>query len=155
MDIEIRQATLEDLPEIVTLFRETITAVNSKHYNDNQIEIWASGANDTDKWEDRIKNFYFIVGEYKNQIVGYAYLKNGNYLDGLFVHKDYQRVGIASKLLRIMESHAMFEGYEDIRSDVSITAIPFFESHYYEVIKKQKKVVKGMNFENYIVTKVL
>lgn len=155
MDIEIRQATIEDIPEITTLFRDTVREVNSKHYSDKQIQTWSDGANDTKKWEDRVSNFYFLVAEANDTIVGFAYLKNGNYFDGLFVHKDYQRQGIASKLLRIIESKVMMDGFDEIKSDVSITALPFFEDHYYDVIKKQKKVLKGMTFENYIVSKTL
>lgn len=155
MDIEIRQATIEDIPEITTLFRDTVRAVNSQHYSDKQIQTWSAGANDTQKWEERINKFYFLVAETNDTIVGFAYLKNGNYFDGLFVHKDFQRHGIASKLLRIIESKAMMDGYEEIKSDVSITALPFFENHYYDVIKKQKKVLNGITFENYIVSKAL
>ncbi|WP_250433964.1 GNAT family N-acetyltransferase [Hanstruepera flava] len=155
MDIEIRQATVEDIPEITTLFRDTIREVNSKHYSDKQIQTWADGANDTQKWEDRINRLYFLVAESHNTIVGFAYLKNCNYFDGLFVHKDFQRQGIASKLLRIIESKVMMDGFEKIKSDVSITALPFFEDHYYDVIKKQKKILKGITFENYVVSKTL
>lgn len=155
MDIEIRQATIEDIPEITTLFRDTVREVNSKDYSDKQIQTWSAGANDTEKWEDRVNRFYFLIAETNDTIVGFAYLKNGNYFDGLFVHKDYQRQGIASKLLRIIESKAMMDGFDEIKSDVSITALPFFEDHYYDVIKKQKKVLKGMSFENYIVSKTL
>jgi len=153
--IEIRQATSEDLPEITSIFRETIIHVNSKDYSEKQIEVWASGADDIKKWEDRIKKFYFIVAVIENTIVGFAYLKNGNYFDGLFVHKDYQRLGIASKLMRIVESQVMMNGFEIIKSDVSITALPFFDNKYYNVIKKQKKSFKGLVFENYIVEKEL
>lgn len=155
MDIEIRQATIEDVPEITTLFRDTVREVNSKDYSDKQIQTWSAGANDTEKWEERVNRFYFLVAETNDTIVGFAYLKNGNYFDGLFVHKDYQRQGIASKLLRIIESKVMMDGFAEIKSDVSITALPFFEDHYYDVIKKQKKVLKGMSFENYIVSKTL
>ena len=155
MDIEIRQATIEDVPEITTLFRDTVREVNSKDYSDNQIQTWSAGANDTEKWEERVNRFYFLIAETNDTIVGFAYLKNGNYFDGLFVHKDYQRQGIASKLLRIIESKVMMDGFDEIKSDVSITALPFFEDHYYDVIKKQKKVLKGMSFENYIVSKQL
>jgi putative acetyltransferase len=153
--IEIRQATSEDLPEITSIFRDTIIHVNSKDYSEKQIEVWASGADDIKKWEDRIKKFYFIVAVIENTIVGFAYLKNGNYFDGLFVHKDYQRLGIASKLMRIVESQVMMNGFEIIKSDVSITALPFFDNKYYNVIKKQKKSFKGLVFENYIVEKEL
>lgn len=153
--IEIRQATSEDLPEITSIFRDTIIHVNSKDYSEKQIEVWASGADDIKKWEDQINKFYFIVAVIENTIVGFAYLKNGNYFDGLFVHKDYQRLGIASKLMRIVESQVMMNGFEIIKSDVSITALPFFDNKYYNVIKKQKKSFKGLVFENYIVEKEL
>ncbi|WP_299337008.1 GNAT family N-acetyltransferase [uncultured Psychroserpens sp.] len=154
-DIEIREATLDDIPEITSIFRDTIRTVNSRDYNDKQIEVWASGADDIDKWEERIKTFYFIVAEVGDTIVGFSYLTKGYYLDGLFVHKDFQRRTIASKLLRIMESRVSINGFDTIKSDVSITALDFFDSHFYEVEKKQKKSHKGMVFENYIVYKDL
>ncbi|MCK8480140.1 GNAT family N-acetyltransferase [Psychroserpens algicola] len=154
-DIEIREATLDDIPEITSIFRDTVRAVNSRDYNEKQIEVWASGADDIDKWEERIKRFYFIVAHVGDTIVGFSYLTKGYYLDGLFVHKDFQRRTIASKLLRIIESQVSINGFEVIKSDVSITALPFFDSHFYEVEKKQKKSHKGMVFENYIVYKEL
>ena len=139
-DIEIREATLDDIPEITSIFRDTIRSVNIKDYNERQIEVWASGADDIDKWETRIKNHYFIVAEINGIIVGFSYLTKGYYLDGLFVHKDFQRRTIASKLLRIMESRVSINGYSVIKSDVSITALPFFDSHFYDVEKRQKKI---------------
>ena len=154
-DIEIREATLDDIPEITSIFRDTIRSVNSKDYNERQIEVWSSGADQIEKWEARIKDHYFIVAEINDNIVGFSYLAKGYYLDGLFVHKDFQRRTIASKLLRIMESRVSINGYSVIKSDVSITALPFFDSHFYDVEKKQKKSLKGMVFENYIVYKQL
>ncbi len=153
--IEIRQATLDDIPVITSIFRDTIIHVNSKDYSEEQIKVWASGADDIKKWEKRIRKFYFIVAEIENVIVGFAYLTNGNYFDGLFIHREYQRQGVASKLMRIIESQVMMNGFEIIKSDVSITALPFFDNKYYNVIKKQKKNFKGLVFENYIVEKEL
>lgn len=152
---EIRQATLDDLPEITSIFRDTITEINAKDYSEEQIKVWASGADDRGKWTERIKKFYFIVAEIDTTISGFAYLKNGNYFDGLFVHKDYQHQGIASKLMRIIESQVMMNGFEIVKSDVSITALPFFDNKDYSVIKKQKKNFKGLVFENYVVEKEL
>ena len=154
-DIEIREATLDDIPEITAIFRDTVRAVNSRDYNEKQIEVWSSGADDIEKWEERVKKFYFLVAEIGTTIVGFSYLTKGYYLDGLFVHKDFQRRTIASKLLRIMESRVSLNGFDTIKSDVSITALDFFDSHFYEVEKKQKKSHKGQVFENYIVYKDL
>jgi len=155
LEIDIRPATLEDIPYITTIFRDTIVHVNSKDYSDKQIRVWSSGANDIENWEERIKNTYFIVAEYRETIVGFAYLTKGYYFDGLFVHKDFQHKGIGTNLMRIIESKVISEGFEIIKSDVSITALPFFENQYYDVEKKQVKNIKGMNFENYLVSKEL
>lgn len=153
--VQIREATLDDIPFITTLFRDTVTHVNAKDYSDKQIQLWASDALDFPKWEQRIKKSYFIVAEIKDAIVGFAFLSNGHIFDGLFVHKDHLRRGIGIKLMRIIESQALSTGYESIKADVSITALPFFEDQYYTVEKRQKKNYKGLAFENYIVSKEL
>lgn len=155
MNIDYREATIKDLPEITTIFRDTIRTVNKKDYSDKHIQVWASGADDEDKWANRINKFYFLVAEVEGQILGFAYLKSGNRLDGMFVHKDYQRQTIGSKLLRIIESRVSFNGFDVIKADCSKTALPFFDSHYYEVEKKQITSLKGMGFESYVVSRDL
>jgi len=152
--IQIRTATLDDIPEITSIFRDTITSINKKHYSEKQIIAWASGADDIEKWEKRINKLYFIVAEAENNILGVAYLKNGNYLEGLFVHKDHQRQGVGSKLLRIVESQVMMNDFDVLKSDVSKTALPFYDNKYFEVLKKQKKNIKGVSFDNYLVEKI-
>ena len=154
-DIDFREATQDDLPEITSIYRDTIRAVNCKDYTEEQIEAWSSGADDLKKWQDRIKKFYFLVAEVNHQIVGFSYLRNGYYLENMFVHKDFQRKTIASKLLRIMESQVSINGHDTIKSDISTTALDFFDSHFYDVEKKQKKSFKGKVFDILIVTKDL
>jgi putative acetyltransferase len=154
-ELEIREATLDDLPEITALYRDTVRAINSRDYSEKQIEVWSSGADDTEVWEERINNLYFIVAEYRNEIVGFAHVTKGCNLDGLYVHKNYQRRTIGSKLLRIVESQIMAEGYEVINADSSITSVDFFDSHYFEQIKKQKKSYKGKGFAYSIFSKEL
>lgn len=153
--IQVREASLDDIPYITSLFRDTVVHINSKDYSDKQITVWSSAANDIEKWEDRINNSYFLVAEIRDEIVGFAYLTKGYYFDGLFVHKDYQHKGIGSHLMRVIESKVISEGFEVIKSDISITALEFFENHYYDVDKKQLKNFKGMNFQNYLVSKKL
>ncbi|WP_027124593.1 GNAT family N-acetyltransferase [Gelidibacter mesophilus] len=153
--IDIRQATLEDVPEITAIYRDTIRTINSNDYSEKQIQVWSSGADDLQEWKDRIQSTYFLVAEIKNQIVGFSYLINGNHMDGLYIHKDFQRRTIGSKLLRIMESRASVNGFEVLKSDVSITAFDFFDSHYYEVDKKKKKSYKGLAFETFAMYKDL
>tara|TARA_R110002012_G_scaffold17930_4_gene66678 strand:+ start:49442 stop:49906 length:465 start_codon:yes stop_codon:yes gene_type:complete len=153
--VEIREADLNDLPEITALFRNTILHINSKYFTENQLAVWASGANNEKKWTARITKNYFIVAEENNTIIGFAYLTQGNYLDGIYVHKDHKRQGIGAKLLRVIESQVMMAGFKEIKSDVYKTALPFFDDYYYEVEKKQLKHLKGEVFESYIIYRTL
>lgn len=153
MSIAIRIAKAGDLREITSIFRDTIRHVNSKDYNPLQIAVWSGAADDTERWLKRINDYYFIVAEQNDSVVGFAYLSAANYFGGLFVDKDLQGKGIATRLLNDIEDKAKDNGHDIIESDVSITALPFFEKHGYKVERKQRKLVKGMVFENFIVSK--
>ncbi len=154
-DLIIREAIVADIPEITALYRDTVRAINSRDYSEKQIEVWSSGADDTEVWEARIQDVYFIVAEFRTQIVGFAHIKKGCHLDGLYVHKNFQRQTIGSKLLRIAESKIMAEGYEIINADSSISSVDFFDSHFFEQIKKKKISYKGIGFQSSIFSKEL
>lgn len=153
--IEIREAHLDDLPKITALFRDTILHINSRHLSENQLVVWASGADNTKKWTARITKNYFIVAELQDTIVGFAYVSQGNLLDGPYVHKDHKRKGIGSKLLRVIESQVMMAGFKELKSDINKTALPFFDDYFYEVGNKYQKHLKGEIFDNYLIFKTL
>ena len=151
----IREAEVKDVKEVTNLFRNTVRQVNSTHYSPEQIKHWQSSADDIGKWEKRILDWYFIIAEIDEKIVGFAYLNQGNYFDGLFVHHDFQGHGIATKLASNIEEQASLNGFDTIHSDVSITAKPFFEKRGYTIEYLQEKEYRGMLFKNYIVSKKL
>ncbi|WP_340063492.1 GNAT family N-acetyltransferase [Ascidiimonas aurantiaca] len=155
MDISFRLATPKDLNLIVELFKETITHINKKDYTPEQIKVWASGASDREKWLSRIRDDYFSLAFYGERLAGFAFLAGNDYFDGLFVHKDFQRKGIAQKLLMKIEERARNNRSAIIRSDVSITALPFFLKNGYLITEKQQKSKKGVLFENYLIYKDL
>ena len=107
------------------------------------------------KWEKRIDDWFFIVAEMDDEIIGFAYLNNGNYFDALFVHHEHQGKGIASVLADEIEAKVIANGFDSVHSDVSITAKPFFEKRGYTIEQLQKKPHRGMIYENYIVSKQL
>lgn len=153
--MQIREATLSDITAITTVFRDTVLQASTKFYSEKQINVWGNEADDLPTWENRINDFYFIVAEIEQEIVGFAYLKKGYYLDGLFVSKNFQRKGVATRLLSVIESQVIDNEFEVIKSDVYKTALPFFENRYFEVIKKQKTPIKGVFFEKFLISRAL
>jgi putative acetyltransferase len=151
--MEIRQAKSDDIEKITRLFYETIQTINSRDYPQDEIDDWSSWHTDHDEWNARILEQYFIVATLDNKIVGFASLATDGYLDLMFVHKDYQRKGIANQLLLELEKKAIEQNNQEIYSEVSITAKAFFEKQGFCVKQKQLKKSRNKELENYCMTK--
>ena len=78
-------------------------------------------------------------------IVGFADRTHSGYLDRLFVHHQYQRMGVATALCDALE--ADFSGV--ITTQASITAKPFFEQWGYRVLYSQQVERQGIFLANY------
>lgn len=55
-----RVATVDDIPEIDKLFRETVLTVNRRDYTEEEVKDWAS-CSTPKHLEELISNLYFIV----------------------------------------------------------------------------------------------
>src|SRR5436305_2669060 len=140
----IRLAELDDLKSMQEIFEQTIRSVCNKDYNAEQIEAWAAGTKFNDRWLNKLRNQYFIVIEKGNEMLGFASLDRGNYLDFIYVHKDHQRKGIALQLYHAIETEAMQPGTTILLSDVSKTARAFFEKMGFETVKEQTVFIAGV-----------
>lgn len=149
MKITTRRTAPEDLEELQALFVDTIRATCSNDYNKDQINAWTASVENIDRWNRLISHQYSIVAEIDSKIVGLAALDDPEYLDFLYVHKDYQRRGIANVLFDELKLESLHQGHYKLISDVSITAKQFFESKGFEVVKENKKEIRGVEITNY------
>lgn len=147
--ITLRQVTLTDLPEMKELFRGTIMNVCANEYDAEQRAVWASSSEKTERWENLIKEQYVLLAIKEGVIVGFGSLLNGDYLDFMYVHKEYQRQGIADALLNALEAEAMRQNTTVITSDISKTARPFFEKKGYVVDAEQQNPKGEVVLVNY------
>ena len=85
-----------------------------------------------------------------NIIVGFGDIDQSGYLDKLYVHKDYQRQGIATVICNKLEQSPKTD---KITVHASITAKPFFEKRGYKVIKEQQVIRREVFLTNYIMEK--
>jgi len=148
-NIFIKVANDSDINDITNLFYETIQNINCKDYPQDEIDDWSSWHADLDKWKETISQQFFIVAIINNTVVGFSSLASDGYLDFMFVHKDYQKQGIAKQLLRSIEAKAVLQNNKQIYSDVSITARSFFESNGYIVEKEQLKKSRYKELVNF------
>jgi putative acetyltransferase len=154
-EISIRLAKLSDLTEMQKMFVDTISTICKNDYSQEQIRVWTSSIENTQRWTDKLTSQYFLVAELDNKIVGYASLENNDYFDFLYVHKDYQRQGIADRLYTEIENEAIKRKSSILNSDVSKTARPFFENKGFETLVEQTNLMQGVEITNYKMTKKL
>ena len=153
--IKIRTATMDDLESVTSLFRETILRINSKDYSEKQVETWASRAEYTNKWRDRIRHQYFILAEKGQELLGFGSINRDGYLDTIFVHKDHQHEGVGALLLNKLLDNAREEGKTQVITEASLTARPFLEKHGFRTQRPQQKVLDGVVFVNFAMVRAL
>lgn len=153
--ITLRPATEADLPGMRELYRGTITTVCANDYDEAQRAVWASTADNTDRWSNLIKEQYVLLAMIDGMIAGFSSLRDSDYLDFMYVHKDYQRMSVAETLLTAIETKAVALGATVITSDVSKTARPFFERKGYTVLAEQVNHRQGLELVNYKMKKDL
>lgn len=147
--MDIRQYQQSDCKELTELFYNTVHTVNSKDYTKEQLNVWATGHVDLEKWNLSLQEHYSIVAVENNVIVGFGDIDKTGYLDRLFVHTDHQGKGIATAICNKLEQFVK----ENITTYASITARPFFEKRGYKVVKEQQVERQGIFLTNYVMVK--
>lgn len=146
----IREYRQRDLDDIIRLFYDTVHTVCREDYTDEQLDAWADGQADYDRWHESFTKHLTLVAEENGVIVGFGDMDKTGYLDRLYVHVNWQRRKVATALCDELEKRV---DAEKLTAYVSITARPFFENRGYRVIKENAVTRKGVIMKNYFMEK--
>ncbi|WP_154516651.1 GNAT family N-acetyltransferase [Velocimicrobium porci] len=146
----LRMYNTSDCEFLAELFYQTVHNVNAKDYTKEQLDVWATGNVNLNEWDKSFLAHFTIVAIKNEIIVGFGDIDKTGYLDRLFVHKDYQRQGIASAICDELEQRV---NANKIITHASITAKTFFEQRGYRVIKGQQVIKNGISLTNYVMEK--
>lgn len=148
----IRKYKEEDCLEVMELFYQTVHTINARDYTKEQLDVWASRDRDIIEMNKSLLEHDSIVVIDNNTIVGFGDIDHTGYLDWLFVHKDYQGMGIGTMICDELEHRCL---NQTITTHASLTAKLFFINRGYHVVKKQEVYRQGVMLENYVMEKHL
>ena len=145
----IRNYRSDDCKEISGLFYETVHTVNAKDYSREQLCAWAHGSDQLLINNDKFLKQKTFIAESDGAILGFASIDGSGYLDMLFVHKDFQRRGIATALCNEAE-----KDFSVIKTFASVTAKPFFEKRGYVVTGIRESERSGITLKSFEMQKI-
>lgn len=147
----VREYKPADCKELSELFYNTVHAVNAKDYTKEQLDVWATGTIDLEKWNQSFTEHNTVVAIDGEIIIGFGDIDKTGYLDRLYIHKDYQGKGVATAICDTLEQASQGK----VITHASITARPFFEKRGYRVIKEQNVERQGIMLTNFVMEKEL
>ena len=155
MPIDVRRYRSSDLARLIALFRDTVRRINGRDYSQQQVMAWAPDEIDARRWMHRFDSKEVWVADLDGAPVGFVDVARDGLIDMLYVDADHQGIGIASLLLRKVETSARARGLLRLFTEASITARPFFEHRGFRVIAPQRVMRWAQEFLNYRMDKAL
>lgn len=124
--------------------------MNALDYSREQLDVWATRNTDINKWNKSFLENTTIIAETNNLIVGFGDIESNGYLDRLYVHRNFQRQGIATMIVDRLEEQV---SVPTITTYSSITAKPFFTQRGYDVVRENSVIIDGIELTNFIMKK--
>jgi putative acetyltransferase len=153
--MEIRRFQPDDGEQIAQLFHETVREVNRRDYSEAQVRAWAPDDLHFRDWVAVCGGCLTYVAVIDGAIAGFAELEPNGHIGCFYCHKKYQRCGVGRKLYATLEKHALDLQLNQLWTEVSITAKPFFEHMGFIVVREQEVYCRGAQFVNYAMQKSL
>ena len=146
----IRPYRSEDCPTLAQIYYDTIHTVCAADYTPAQLDAWASGNVDLQVWDEYFLARHSFVAEMDEKIVGFSDMDDAGYLGRLYVHKDYQGLGIGKALYQAAESAVDVPRYT---LQASITAKTFYEKLGYRTVEMRQMPRKDQFITIFIMEK--
>ncbi|MBE9013781.1 GNAT family N-acetyltransferase [Pseudanabaenaceae cyanobacterium LEGE 13415] len=151
----IRLFRPEDAAQIAKLFHDTIREVNIRDYSIAQVQAWSPDDLYFRDWATICAQRFTYIAEEAGLIFGFGELEANGHIDCFYCHKDYQRQGIGQAIYQAIEAKSRELNVDQLFTEASITAKPFFQSLGFTVITEQQVSCRGETFTNYRMEKIL
>jgi len=134
--ILIREFKKADIDQVLQLYKNTTLIIIRKDYTEEQVKRWAAKGENKNGWLERIESeFYVLVAEIDNAIVGFGEINDSGFIDNFYIHHDHLGKGIGKKIMMGLEAKAKQNKNNKIYANVSVTAFVFFKKMGFSITK--------------------
>lgn len=117
----------QDAPMLADIFRSSIEELTEDDYTPAQQEAWASSADDTEAFAERLGRHLTLIATMNGSPVGFISLDSATDIGLFYVHPAVAGHGAGRMLYDAIEKLSAARGTAHLAVDASDTALPFFE----------------------------
>ena len=132
--IAIRRATADDSQAVYELVLRALRETNARDYPASVIDRLVLTL--PEKIASNLDSWHAFVAIVDGRVVGTASL-SGHTVKSVFVHPDYQRCGVATKLMGAVEDAAIAQSVRSLDVQSSITAQPFYAMRGFNIVREE------------------
>ena len=133
MEIVIRPAAAADAEAVHKIVLLALRETNARDYPSSVIDRLVLTL--PDKVASHLTVWRAFVASVDGQVVGTGSL-NGQTVSAVYVHPDYQRRGIATKLMDAIENAALAQYRGTLSVQSSVTAKPFYARRGFKLVRE-------------------
>ena len=144
-----------DATRLATLFRESVAAFGAAAYDAGQLAAWASYPDDEAAFDAQLRAGILRVVEVDGVPAAFGLLEEFDHIALLYCRPGHERSGLASHIVRELETLARNSGQVVINTDASQVSRPFFEHHGYHRTGGDRFRCREVFLEHFHLTKRL
>ena len=153
--MNLKQITEKDQLDLKKLYFDSIISIDERVYTPEQKRAWASQAWDNKNFNLSLKDGKGWLINEREKVIAFASRYPNNRISLLYCKGDSQRKGYGTKLLQKIEKEATKEGITCLSTEASLISYKLFLKNSWEIIRKEKIIIKNITFERYKMIKNL
>ena len=147
--MNLKQITENDQLDLKKIYFDSIISIDEQIYTLEQKRAWASQAWDNEYFNLSLKEGKGWLVNESEKIIAFASRYPNNRISLLYCRGDSQRKGYGTKLLQKIENEAIKEGLRYLTTEASLISYKLFLKNNWEIIRKEKIIIKDITFERY------
>jgi len=154
-DFRIRRYRGGDAEALTKLYRESVLEIGIEQYTREQVEVWASYADELEEIRHRLADGITLVAEADDRPVGFGQLNPVSHVSFLYTSKDYPRKGVAGAIYKRLEEFAAAQNVSKLDTRASRISRSFFEKMGFRLVSPVIDTRNSIEIECFIMEKVL
>ena len=147
--MNLRKITKKDLLELKKIYFDSILSINEELYDMEQKIAWSSQAWDNPNFDKAIENGKGWLIHEKENLIAFVTRFPRNKIALFYCKGKNKRVGLGTTLLKKTEEDAKREGLTFLITEASLISFNLFKKNNWQIIRKEKIIIKNKIFERY------